>query len=181
MPERIICGGRRCPNGGFYSDDADAGDDAVERDDGARVDFIERELRQISRWFYSGTSGSDTYSVSLLANGTTEQIVQSSPAIPYTIAKSALGSTPIKINPGTSDDSLTVSYVNGNPVPTGGLFYDARGGERHADDQLGSSGPDSVTLANAFSGPTAGNIDINDPSTRDADRRRCDVQRRRGE
>ena len=63
------------------------------------------------------------------------------------------------------NDTLTVDYSNGVPIPAGGVFYDG-GGNTDALVITGSSGNDSVTLANTFGGgPYGANIYLNDAAT----------------
>jgi hypothetical protein len=72
-------------------------------------------------YVFSGTTGNDAYALQL--DGTNKKNVDVTlGSATYTIALSLLPT--ILFNPGTGDDTLTVNYVNGIPIPSGGLTYD---------------------------------------------------------
>jgi alpha-L-arabinofuranosidase len=98
---------------------------------------------------YTGTSGADNYYVRLAADGTTEQIWVGSTTgtgnPTYSIAKSQLGS--LTFNGMGGADSLTVDFLNGNPVPVNGIDFD--GGAGSTGNLLvvdGSGNPDTAVL-----------------------------------
>jgi hypothetical protein len=95
---------------------------------------------------FTGTSGNDGYSVS--ATATQETILAPGP-LTYTIARSFLVNKTLTFNLGAGDDTLTVNYGTGNPVPTsGGISYDG-GSNTATGDKLvvnGTSGIDTNSV-----------------------------------
>ena len=95
----------------------------------------------------------------------------------YTIDKALIPS--LTFNAGGGDDSLLINHANGNPMPTGGVFYDGGAGTNDSLTINATAGTDTVTLANALTGPAnSTTIGLNDRTTA-ADRRKRDLQQRR--
>src|SRR5206468_1655500 len=111
---------------------------------------------------YTGTAAADSYLLRLDAATSTKVEVLVSGVVTYTIAKASVAT--LTFNLGGADDLFTIDYTNGVPVPAGGVFYDGGAGANDSLVITGSGGNDSVTLSNAFAGPDAGNIAINDRS-----------------
>lgn len=118
-------------------------------------------------WSYANgtaqTAKFDNISLGLPTAATSQAEILVGGVVTYQIDKPLLPS--LSFNLGGGDDSLIVNYNGGNPIPTGGAFYDGGAGANDTLTITGSGGADSVNLANAFAGPTAGNININDALT----------------
>jgi len=94
---------------------------------------------------YNGTAGNDNYLLRLTPAGTQFQIIVTGGPT-YLIPT---GNYALQFNLGAGDDSLTVDYVNGVPIPSGAVTYD--GGTHTAGDSLivtGTAGADTFTLNN---------------------------------
>jgi hypothetical protein len=110
---------------------------------------------------YTGTSGSDDYLLRINPSVPGDVQILVGGTVSFSGPESSV--TTLTFNTGQGDDHLTIDLANGNPIPSGGVFYDGGAG----NDLLtinGSTSADSVTLANAFTGPLGGAININDPS-----------------
>jgi hypothetical protein len=91
---------------------------------------------------FSGTGGNDSYllqvdpttktKVDVILGGTT-----------MSVALSLLPS--LLFDPGAGNDTLTISYLNGSPMPTGGLSYDGGAGTNGLVID-GTTGADNVTV-----------------------------------
>jgi hypothetical protein len=110
---------------------------------------------------YSDTSGNNTYAIDL--NASTPSLLQIFVNTPetgtptYTIAASQVPS--LMFQPGSGNDSLTVDFANGNPVPSGGVSLSGGSGNDTLFIQgnaglvssaqvsiSGSSGTDTLTV-----------------------------------
>ena len=61
----------------------------------------------------------------------------------------------LTINGGLGSDRLQVNYANGNPIPSGGLFYNGQGG---VSDSLQVSGGNFQDVIETFTGVSDGNV-----------------------
>lgn len=111
---------------------------------------------------YTGT-GTDVYLLRLDAGTQTKDEILLGGVLTYSALKSLLPS--LTFNAGANDDSFTLDRANGDPIPTGGVFYDGGAGALDSLIVSGTSTANTVTLVNANVGPNAGNLAINDPTT----------------
>jgi hypothetical protein len=112
---------------------------------------------------YSGSAAADSYAVRAVATDPTILEVLQAGAVFWRALKSQIPN--LKFNASAGDDTLTVDYGSGTPIPTGGLFFDGGGGTADTLVITGGSSNDAATVANAFAGPTSGSININDATT----------------
>jgi uncharacterized delta-60 repeat protein len=95
----------------------------------------------IAPWF-TGTSGNDQYTVRLNGAGDTVQVWENQPttgAPTYSFAASLLALPNFNVFKFTTlggDDTLTVDYSNGNPLPAGGVNFDGGANATAAGDTL---------------------------------------------
>ncbi len=89
---------------------------------------------------FTGSAGNDTYTLRLNPlNTSQDQLVVSifgSGTVTYNITTSQYPS--LTISPSSGDDSLTVDFANGNPLPAGGVNFN--GGTNNTGDALYISG-----------------------------------------
>jgi hypothetical protein len=103
-------------------------------------------------------AGNDTYTVQLDASGQFVQINDGSTA--YTIAKSTLSPAALTFNGNAGDDTLSVSFVNGSPIPAAGITF--AGGTQTTGDALAIIGSASAAETATFNG---GNVVIGNTIT----------------
>jgi len=112
---------------------------------------------------FSGSSGNDSYTLSLNPSNTSQdQLVVSisgSGTVTYNIAASSYPS--LTINPSAGNDTLTVSFANGNPLPAGGVTF--TGGANVSGNALYIQGVAAGGLA--FSVNSANVTDMAAPSS----------------
>ncbi len=76
----------------------------------------------------NGSNGDDTYYVRLNAAGTDVEIFENPQAVPpagvATFTRTLASLTTLTFNTLAGNDKLIVDWVNGNPIPTGGISYD---------------------------------------------------------
>lgn len=76
----------------------------------------------------TGTTGDDSYYLRLDSSGTFVQIFENAPASgtpAFTVLKSSVSS--LALNLDTGNNTVTVDYANGNPLPAGGLSVSGAG------------------------------------------------------
>jgi hypothetical protein len=116
------------------------------------------------RTIYAGTSGNDPYT--LRKNGAGQfEVVQSGGG---TFLVPASSTSTLEFDLAGGDDPLTVDYVNGNPVPNGGVLFDGGGNATSAGDKLivsGSSLADTIDLYGNAGGAVASTIATNAEAT----------------
>ena len=96
---------------------------------------------------FAGTSGNDSYTLQVDPTTKTMDDVTLAGTTTMSVAFALLPS--LLFDPGAGDDTLTVSFLNGNPVPSGGLTYDggpAATATGNALVILGSTSSDTITL-----------------------------------
>lgn len=109
---------------------------------------------------YTAAAGNDSYTLRINPSATSSVEILVNGVPTYTAAKSII--PVLWFNLGGGDDLLTVSYANGNPIPTNGVNYDG-GQNTAAGDSLlvsGSSSGETFTLANLFIFPANGSISV---------------------
>ncbi|HEV2292993.1 MAG TPA: zinc-dependent metalloprotease family protein [Tepidisphaeraceae bacterium] len=114
---------------------------------------------------YTGTAGADNWLLRRSTAGTQYEIFVGG-VLTHVLDASTVNS--LSFNLAGGNDALTIDYVNGAPMPTGGIRYDG-GGLASADfDTLtinGSANGDTFNLINAGGvTPLAGNIALHTPS-----------------
>ena len=76
----------------------------------------------------NGSGGDDTYYIRLNAAGTDVEIFENPQAIPpagvATFTRTLASLTTLTFNTLAGNDKLIVDWVNGNPIPSGGISYD---------------------------------------------------------
>src|SRR5205814_1798982 len=76
----------------------------------------------------NGSNGDETYYVRLNAAGTDVEIFENPQAVPpagtATFTRTLASLTTLTFNTLAGNDKLIVDWVNGNPIPTGGISYD---------------------------------------------------------
>lgn len=112
---------------------------------------------------FNGSSSSDVYLLRLDPTMKSNVEVYQGGALAWTWPKSAIPL--LTFNTGSGDDTLTFDYINGSPIPTGGVLFDGGAGAGDAIVINGSGLAETVTFVNAFAGPIAGNIAINNITT----------------
>ena len=70
----------------------------------------------------------------------------------------------LTVNTGGGDDSLTVDFSGGNPIPAGGLVYDGQGQDTAAGDALTMVGGSFQQVAYVFTGASDGAITLDGAS-----------------
>ena len=93
-------------------------------------------------YVFSGTNGDDSYLLQVDAKKNANVDVTLGTTT-YTVAKALLPA--LLFNPGAGNDTLNVSFVNGSPMPTGGVTYDGGTGT-NALVVTGSTGADTITV-----------------------------------
>jgi hypothetical protein len=94
---------------------------------------------------YTGTSGNDVFLLQVDASNSSDiDVVMNN--VTFTAAKSILPA--IAFTPGAGNDQLTINFLNGNPIPTGGLVYD--GGSSSGDSLIlnGTNNADTISVNN---------------------------------
>jgi hypothetical protein len=101
----------------------------------------------------NGGAGNDSYHVRLNAGGSLLEIFENTPTSgspTFSISRSSVDQ--LTINGNLGNDTLTVDFANGNPMPAGGLFYNGGGGTDRLRLQGGSFFSETHTVTGATSG-----------------------------
>ncbi len=99
---------------------------------------------------FSGTGASESYWVRKDETGQKYEVLVNA-MLNATLPGSLV--TSLTFSLGAGDDSLTLDYANGNPMPSGGIFYDGGGNSSGASDVLvinGSNASESIDLTGAL-------------------------------
>jgi subtilisin-like proprotein convertase family protein len=114
---------------------------------------------------FTAGSNNDAYVVSELVDGTTVQVLETigaNPTSTYTIPKTTLAANALSFNGAGGDDTFTVDYLNGSPIPGGGITFNGAGNTGVGDSLvvLGGTSADTATF-NASSVTLGGTINTN--------------------
>jgi hypothetical protein len=107
----------------------------------------------------SGTAGDDNWRLRRSPGGGANYEILINEVVTHVLPVGS--TTSIGINLLGGFDTLTIDYVNGDPVPAGGVQYNGGGGAGVDIDTLlvtGSSGDDTINLVNVNVSPLTGNI-----------------------
>ena len=84
----------------------------------------------------AGSIGDDPFVVRLSANGADLQVVGPTQSVTYATA----AITSLAVAGGNGNDTLTIDFSNGNPIPSGGISYDGAAGTGDSLVIVGDSG-----------------------------------------
>jgi hypothetical protein len=105
----------------------------------------------------TGTSGGDTYYVQRSTSGVNLEVYTSDPPVGSPAYWGPIASlTSLTINTGNGNDRVIVDWVNGVPIPTGGIFYNGGAQTSSPGDTLKVLGAGAASAAYTPSGSTAG-------------------------
>ncbi len=110
-----------------------------------------------------GTPGNDTVVIGLDVSGDLTITIGGVPA-----DLGPLGTSPfdtsflnsISFDGGGGDDTLTVDFANGDPIPPGGIDYDGGGQTGTPGDSLEVQGGDFTTVTKNFTNTNDGSVDL---------------------
>jgi hypothetical protein len=92
-----------------------------------------------------GTSGSDSIYVKSDPTNINIWINHDPASDPADVTRTVASITSISVNGGLGDDTLTLDFTNGNPIPTGGLTLDGSAGNDLLK-VIGTAGPDTISV-----------------------------------
>ncbi|WP_372719767.1 beta strand repeat-containing protein, partial [Novipirellula sp.] len=108
-----------------------------------------------------GTGGDDDITIGLNVAGQLEVMIGGTPANIAPFGMSPFDTTflnSVTVAGGDGDDSLTIDFSNGNPIPAGGLRFDGDG--QTTSDTLRVLGGNFTTITSSYTNANDGNIDL---------------------
>ncbi|HEX8523847.1 MAG TPA: Ig-like domain-containing protein [Tepidisphaeraceae bacterium] len=124
--------------------------------------MLEQRILLASAMIYSGTGSTDSYLLRAVAGSPSQVQVLLNGSVIDTQTLANVSS--ITIDTGAGDDVLTVDYINGNPLPSGGMTFNA-GSNGAAGDFLnvvGSAAGDAIGIDNRAAAPSSAGIAVAD-------------------
>ncbi|HEV8606351.1 MAG TPA: right-handed parallel beta-helix repeat-containing protein [Tepidisphaeraceae bacterium] len=108
----------------------------------------------------AGSSGDDTYYIRLNPAGTNVEIFENPAAVPptgnATFTRTLASLTTLTFNTLAGNDKLIVDFINGNPIPTGGISYDGGAQSGTPGDSLVLIGTPATSGSYTPSGTVSG-------------------------